>query len=83
MTINIIWAFFAVIAIGIAYWLRSRPLVKNKQWRDFTAFSLFMLFAAALSVALIMEASLPNPADLLFRLSGFYIRWLLTGIPGE
>ncbi len=81
MAINIIWASLAIIAIGIAYWLVARPLVKDKQWRDFTAFSVFMLFAAALSVVLIMGAKLPNPADLLFKLSGFYIRWLLKDIP--
>jgi len=79
LAITIFHAVAVFLTLVIVFWLQARPLIKSGQRRELIAFSIFMLFAAALSITLIMGVRLPNPADLYFKLSGFFIRWLLKG----
>lgn len=67
--------FLALIIV--IFWLQAPPLIRNKQWPEFAAFSFFMLFALAITVPQIFGIQLPNPADLIFRLSSPFVKWLL------
>ncbi|MFA5384625.1 MAG: hypothetical protein WC364_08190 [Eubacteriales bacterium] len=70
--------FLTVFAAIIG--LQAPPLIRNRQWPEFAAFSFFMLFALVVTVPQIYGIQLPNPADLIFRISDPFVKWLLKDV---
>lgn len=70
-----------VIAIfGVIFWLQASPLIRNRQWKEFAAFSSLLFFALAVTVPQVLGIRLPNPADWLFKLFDPFVKWLLRGV---
>ena len=60
MKLIILTLFFIVII----FW-QTRPLIKNREWKELIVYSCLMLLGIIYSYAIILDLSLPNPTTLL------------------
>ncbi len=70
-----------LLVFGAVFWLQARPLMKNKQWREFVAFTALLWLDLAITIPLILGIRLPSWADLLFRLFEPVVKWMMQTPP--
>lgn len=75
------YLLLVMLVFGAVFWLQARPLVKNKQWREFAAFTAFLWLDLAITISLVLGIRLPSPADLLFRLFDPVVKWMMQTPP--
>ncbi len=70
-----------LLVFGAVFWLQARPLIKKKQWREFSAFTALLGLGMAIIIPLVLGIRLPSPADLLFRLFDPVVKWMMQTPP--